>query len=110
MAEYLHGPSPVVEVDGEKQYTIDNIPKNKKNISAPVEVRPPELGDNPSCFMRVRVMMYIIVGSSWFEGFITACIMVNTVAMACEHYQQPVFLDKISNVLNYVSRLLFSFS
>ena len=75
-----------------------------KKAQEPVpEIRAPELGENPSCIRRFRVAIYIFVGSTLFEGFITTCIMLNTVAMACEHYQQPVIMDDISNVLNYVS-------
>ncbi len=109
VVEYLHGPSPVVEIDGEKQYTIDNLPKSEKkkaaNADSAQEVRPPELGETPSCFLRFRVIMYIFVGSTWFEGFITTCIMLNTIAMAVEHFEQPAIMDTISNILNYVSIL-----
>lgn len=108
VAEYLHGPSPVIEVDGDKQYTVDNIPKNLKKTQEPLpEIRPPELGENPTCFRKFRVKMYIFVGSTMFEGFITACIMLNTVAMACEHHNQPKIMDKISNILNYVCIALY---
>ena len=93
-----------MDIDGEKQYTIDNIPKNVKKAQEPVpEIRAPELGDNPSCSRKFRVTIYIFVGSTLFEGFITTCIMLNTVAMACEHYQQPQIMNDISNILNYVS-------
>jgi len=108
IAEYLHGPSPVVDIDGEKQYTIDNIPKNVKKAQEPVpEIRAPELGDNPSCSRKFRVTIYIFVGSTLFEGFITTCIMLNTVAMACEHYQQPQIMNDISNILNYIFTAIF---
>ncbi len=109
VVEYLQGASPVVEIDGEKQYTIDNLPKSEKKkaaasaVETSQEVRPPELGDTPSCFMRLRVIIYIFVGSTWFEGFITSCIMLNTIAMATEHFNQPAVMDTMSNVLNYVS-------
>ena len=106
VAELLHGTSPVVEIDGEKQYNIDNLPKSlKKNQEEfmQTEIGPPELGENPSCLLKFRVKMYIFVGSTIFEGFITACIMLNTIAMATEHYEQPKIMDIISNTLNYVS-------
>ena len=75
-----------------------------KKAQEPVpEIRAPELGENPSCVRRFRVTIYIFVGSTLFEGFITTCIMLNTVAMACEHYEQPLIMNDISNVLNYVS-------
>ena len=109
VVEYLHGTSPVVEIDGEKQYTIDNQPKKeeKKESIVSTDIGKPELGDRPSCLMRFRVIMYIFVGSTWFEGFITGCIMVNTIAMAVEHFDQKPILNTISEILNYVSASTF---
>eukprot|EP00795_Rhopilema_esculentum_P002961 gene2961-1213_t len=110
VAELLHGTSPVVEIDGEKQYNIDNLPKSlKKNQEEfmQTEIGPPELGENPSCILKIRVKMYIFVGSTIFEGFITACIMLNTIAMATEHYKQPKIMDIISNTLNYIFTAIF---
>eukprot|EP00794_Sanderia_malayensis_P020464 gene20464-22480_t len=107
VVEYLYGPSPVVEIDGEKQYTIDNLPKSEKKKAArsenEQEIQPLELGESPTCFRRLRVMMNVLVCSTWFEGFITACIMLNTIAMAVEHFEQPEMMNVMSEVLNYVS-------
>ncbi|XP_057317031.1 sodium channel protein 60E-like isoform X2 [Hydractinia symbiolongicarpus] len=104
--EFLHGPSPVEEInDGEKRYTVqEESPKKKKKPKTPDDDKfmPPEPGENPTCRAKMQYFFFRIVSSSPFEGFIIACIMLNTILMAIEHYGMSKTLEKILEIMNYV--------
>lgn len=50
-----------------------------------------------------RKELYHLVTSRELEGFITFCIVANTVVMATEHYGMSSTLETIISVSNYVS-------
>ncbi|XP_065662158.1 sodium channel protein type 3 subunit alpha isoform X4 [Hydra vulgaris] len=107
--EFLSGPSPVKDVDGVLFYTIENSPPKKKKKKTKVVILPPELSSNPNFYNKVRVLFYKIVSHSLFEGFITACIMLNTLLMALEHHNMSAKLTKITEIFNYVFTGIFIF-
>ena len=103
--EYLHGASPIEEVEGEQRYTVPQpIPKPKKK-KIPFQIVEPVLGDSPTIGLRVHYICYKTVSSSAFEGFIIFCIMFNTMLMAIEHYEQSESLSFVLDIFNYVSIL-----
>ena len=102
--EFLNGPSPVEEIDGEKKYTVPNdVVKKKKKTKPAEEEEPQEEVDSLSFKSRFKSFFLRIVSSSLFEGFIIFCIMLNTILMASEHYKMPTALEKTIEVCNYVS-------
>ena len=56
-------------------------------------------------FASFRNEFYHLVSSRELEGFITLCIVANTVVMATEHYGMSSTLDTVISMSNYVSRL-----
>lgn len=52
-----------------------------------------------------RKELYHLVSSRELEGFITLCIVANTVVMATEHYGMSSTLDTVISTSNYVSKL-----
>ena len=103
--EFLNGPSPLErDKDGELQYTVPNPPLTKKRKPKKKTILlPPELDESPTCWKKFHFMVYKLVSSSRFEGFITACIMFNTVLMSIEHHNMSKSLESITELFNYVS-------
>ena len=93
----------MVEIDGEKRYTVPNDPPKKTEKKEKHVFVPPTLGENPTFGRRIRVAMYIFVGSSLFEGFITLCIFLNTTVMSLEYYKMPTTFKDVLEIFNHVS-------
>ena len=91
------------------RYTVVEKPKKKPK---PVKVEknyylPPELGDNPTRSLRIQAFFFKVVSTSVFEGIIIACISINTVLMASEHYNMNPDYKYFLEICNYVSKILF---
>lgn len=52
----------------------------------------------------LREELYDLVSSRVLEGFITFCIVANTVVMATEHYGMSSTLDSVISISNYVRK------
>ncbi len=55
-------------------------------------------------WLRFQNALFGIVSDIMFELFITLCIALNVLAMAIEHYGQPITLQNVLTYLNYVSK------
>ena len=62
--------------------------------------KPPEGG--------LRRMVYNVVTSDWFDGFIMMIIMINVLFMASEHHGMPVWWEDATTYANYVFTVLFT--
>ena len=105
--EFLDGPSPVDEVDGEKRYTVAEEPKKKDKADKDKEeidyTIKPELNENSTIRERIRAFFFMVVDSSIFEGIIIGCITINTAFMASEHYEMDENYKIFLEYCNYVS-------
>lgn len=101
MVEYLHGDSPIEEIDGKKEYTVPIDAPEKKEKKEAEPFVPPVLGDNPGMSTKIHVFCYKVVSSNQFEGLIIVCIMLTTVLMGTEHFEQPDLLTKIQDIGNH---------
>ena len=57
-------------------------------------------------WLRLQNALYRVVSDIIFELFITLCIILNVLAMAIEHYNQPLTLESVLTYLNYVSTVV----
>ena len=87
------------------RYTVPNKPtkKPKKHKEEKNYYLPPELGDNPSTGLKMQAFFFKIVSSFVFEGLIIACISINTILMASEHYDMDTTYKTFLDICNYVS-------
>ena len=110
IVEYLNGESPVEGEGDDKKYTVSLDQFPKKKVPKPTSnalVLPPVLGDNPTLGKKWQCICFRIVSSSPFEGFIIACIMLNTILMALEHHGMSKTFASVLETFNYVSVLFF---
>ena len=101
---------------------IEEYDKRKKSYEVPLdnqddiyqlrelEHRQPSQAETSSSQGSTRVEsfrkeLYNLVSSRELEGFITLCIVANTVVMATEHYGMSSTLDTVISMSNYVSKL-----
>lgn len=62
-----------------------------------------EVPRSPSCWRKTQNKVSCVVNSSIFETFITLCILLNTLAMALEHYKMDKVFAKVLENCNLVS-------
>ena len=62
-----------------------------------------EVPRSPSCWRKTQNKVSCVVNSSIFETFITLCILLNTLAMALEHYKMDKVFSKVLENCNLVS-------
>ncbi|XP_066927937.1 sodium channel protein 1 brain-like isoform X5 [Clytia hemisphaerica] len=108
--EFLEGPSPVEEIDGNKRYTVP-VEQKKKPKAKKEEINyslPPVLGDNPTFSLRCRAFFFKFVSSTAFEGIIIGCIAINTAFMASEHYDMDTTYKYFLEICNYVFTTMFA--
>ena len=63
------------------------------------------IGDGFKCLRRVCIR---VSQSLWFENFIMACIMLNTIVMALLWFDEPDELHLVQEILNYVFAGIFT--
>jgi len=108
--EFLEGPSPVDEVDGEKRYTTNEPKKKEKAPKEEIDYTiKPTLNENSTISERIRYFSFLVVDSSIFEGIIIGCITINTAFMASEHYGMDENYKIFLEYCNYVSAVQESF-
>ena len=81
-----------------------------RNTATPTSDNALELGENyeaeaaaqAGCCTSFRAKVNKIVDSPLFEGFITACILLNTVCMALEHHNMDETLKMVLGYCNLV--------
>lgn len=60
----------------------------------------------PGYYKKVRVSLRMLVRSSFWDNFLMACVMGNTVQMAMERYNQPaaeiIFMEKLNSVFTWI--------
>ncbi|XP_047138679.1 sodium channel protein type 4 subunit alpha isoform X1 [Hydra vulgaris] len=105
--EFLSGPSPLEEVDGELQYTVENPPPIKRKKKKKSIVHPPELNDNITFYKKMQYVLYKIVSNSFYEWFIFACIILSTVFMSAEHIGMDATLASITSTSDFVFTGIF---
>ena len=69
-----------------------------------------EVPRSPSCWRKTQNKVSCVVNSSIFETFITLCILLNTLAMALEHYKMDKVFAKVLENCNLVSDSFWYFS
>ena len=82
-----------------------------RNTATPTSDNALELGENyeqeetapAGCCTSFRSRVNKIVASAIFEGFITTCILLNTVCMALEHHNMDLTLKDVLGYCNLVS-------
>jgi voltage-dependent calcium channel L type alpha-1D len=57
---------------------------------------------------RCRRALYYFTINKYFEFFIIACIMLNTIVLAINWYSQPIFVDDILDYINYFFAVVFA--
>lgn len=66
-----------------------------------------EVPRSPSCWRKTQNKVSCVVNSSIFETFITLCILLNTLAMALEHYKMDKVFAKVLENCNLVFTVVF---
>jgi hypothetical protein len=83
---------------------------SSRNTATPTSDNALELGENyeqevaapTGCCTSFRARVHKIVDSAIFEGFITVCILLNTVCMALEHHDMDLTFKKVLEYCNLV--------
>lgn len=65
-----------------------------------------ETNTQAGCCTSFRLMIKKLVESAFFEGFITACILLNTLCMSLEHHNMDKTFKKVLEYCNLVSVVL----
>lgn len=89
----------------------NNPRPSSRNTATPTSDNALDLGEDyeqeaaaPSgCCTSFRARVHKIVDSALFEGFITACILLNTVCMALEHHDMDLTFKEVLDNCNLVS-------
>lgn len=89
---------------------VDPRPPSR-NIETPSSDNALELGENyeqevavsAGCCSAFRGKVNVLVDSPLFEGFITACILFNTICMALEHHNMDRTFKSVLDYCNMVS-------
>ena len=85
-------------------------PPSRAATSTPSSNNALELGENyeqetprqPSCLGSCRLRLVSLVASSFFEAFITLCILLNTLCMAIEYHGMDLTFKKVLEYCNLV--------
>lgn len=101
-------PEPLYQEDGQRiedrEAYIAAHPEESEHPEPeePVELTV-EVPTSPSCWRKTQNKVSGLVNSSIFETFITLCILLNTLAMALEHYDMDKTFSKVLENCNLVS-------
>lgn len=81
-----------------------------RNTATPTSDNALELGKNyeqdaaapAGCCTNFQARLVVVVEGPFFEGFITACILLNTLCMALEHHDMDRTFEKVLDYCNLV--------
>lgn len=87
----------------ETRYDPDNAPPTRTPTPDALELGEAVDQEPPGCCMNCRVVVNKVVDSPFFEGFITTCILLNTLCMALEYHGMDRTFKKVLEYCNLVS-------